>query len=217
MDLTFNVNLNFSLFGLVIFGLLVWGGYRGYKVGAIVVGLSLFALAAGFIIAGIITKIVYTYFMNQGSIVPHIFGSIVLGVSFIGAIWFSHYVLKAVKKRTSDNHLDIAERSIGAALGVVKFFLIIGIYSVVILNLDKNGNFLPQREKESHFLNASAWVMTKTFKLIKMDKHENGPINYPTGPQNNGIIFPNSNNNNTNNSNSNNNSNVIKDVDDENF
>lgn len=220
MDLTFNVNLNFSLFGLIIFGLLAWGGYRGYKNGAIVSGLALFALAAGFVVAAIITKIVYNYFINQGSNVPHIFGSIALGVVFIGAIWFSHWVLKKVKKRTADSEQDTTERSIGAGLNVARFFIIVGIYSIVILNLDKNGNFLPQREKESYFMNVSAWVLTKTVKLVKMDKHETGPYQYQTGPQNNGINFQNNNNSNNkpnNNNTNNNNSNIINDVNDENF
>ncbi len=212
MDLTFNINLNFSLFGVVIFGLLVWGGYRGFKIGSIVMGLSLFALVVAFVICSIITKTVYTYFLNQSSLVPHVFGSIALGLSFIAAIWFSYIISKAVRRRTPGSEHDLTDKIIGAALGVSKFFLIIAVYSVVIINLDKAGNFLPQREKESHFMNASAWVITKTVKLIKMDKHEIGPNNYV--PNNGGIDF----NKNNNNSNSNNNnSNVIQDIKDENF
>lgn len=223
MNLNFDINMNFSLLGLVIIGLLVWGGYRGYKNGGVVMGLSVFAIGGVFMIAALITKMVYTYFWKNGSNVPHIFGSITLGLTFIVAIWYSQYVQRAVKKRTGENN-DIKNKIVGAIFGVVKYFIIVAVYSVVILNLNKNGDFLPDRERESYFVKGSAWVLTKVIKPIRMDKHETGPLEYPTDfnvPQNNGIHFPKTNNTNNNNSNTNNdtkpnnNVDVINEVNDE--
>lgn len=236
MTFNFDVNVNFSLFGLIIFGLLVWGGYRGYKRGGIVMGLSLFAIGAGFIAAGGISRVVYFYFLNNGLNVPDIYGSITLGLLFIGAIWFSHYVLKAVKSRVGDLELDIKNRIFGAIFGVAKFFLIVAVYSVVILNLNGdredinlnrkgNGAFLPDRELDSYFMNGSAWILNKTVRMIKMDYHE-----ATEESENNGIDFSNINStpnsdsdNNTDNTNTNNTPEVDDDLienvtnDDENF
>ncbi len=214
MTFNFDIDINFSLFGLIIFGLLVWGGYRGYIRGGIIMGLSLFALAAGFIAAGGISRVVYFYFWDNGLNVPDIYGSLTLGILFVGAIWFSHYILKAVKLRVGDTNSDLKNKIFGAVFGVIKFFLIVAVYSVVILNLNGdrididaerkgNGNFLPERELNSQFLNASAWVLNKTVRMIKMDYHEeeitNDGIDFSnlnTEPDNNTNTEPDNNTNN---------------------
>jgi len=223
MNVAFNVDLNFSLFGLVIFGLIAWGGYRGYLRGGIIMGLSLFALIAAFVICGILTMFVYKYFWKNGSNVPNIFGAVVLGISFVGAIWFSHYVLVAVKERTGGSEMDNKNKIFGAVFGVIKFFIIVAVYSVVILNLDRNGKFLPEREANSKFMNGISWVLVKGFRPLKMDYHVVGPQELPQDINNNNNKT-NNNNNNTNTNKDNNTNNVpnnndlIKDVkDDKNF
>jgi hypothetical protein len=144
--------------------------------------------------------------------VPHIFGSITLGILFIAAIWYSQYVQKAVKKRTSEN-ADITNKVVGAVFGVVKYFIIVAVYSVVLLNLNKNGNFLPDRERESYLVQGSAWVLTKAIKPIRMDKHETGPTEYQdNNPPNNGINFNPNPNGNTNNNTINETNNIINSI-----
>ncbi len=208
MHYSIDINLNFSIFGLVIFGLWAWGAYRGYKTGAIVMGLSLFALLAGFMLAALSAKFTYKYFLEQGSKVPDVFGSVVLGIIFIGAIWFSNFIRRAVHKRVANADKDKSTNVVGAVLGFAKYFFIAGIYSIVILNLDYNGNFLPQRDKGSYLMNTSAAILTKSVKLLRMDYHRQGPTNGPQQPG--GINFDN--NPNTQNNNSNNQNNFVEDV-----
>ena len=221
MHYTFDLNLNFSIFGLLIFGILIWGGYRGYIKGGIVMSLSLFALLIGVIVSAALTRATYSFFWQQGSKVPDVFGSVVLGLSFILGIWFSNFVLRAVHVRIKETPSDKTNNIVGAFMGVAKFFIIVGIYSTVILNLDYNGNFLPARDKNSYLLNTSAWVMTKSVKLLEMDFHRQHPIgptqNTPINNNSNNrqINFPKPNNNSTKNSNktSNKSNNMVSDVD----
>lgn len=220
MHYSFDINFNFSILGLIIFGALVWGGYRGYKKGAIVMALSLFALLAGLIVSAALTRGTYTYFWQRGSKVPDVFGSVVLGLTFIAAIWFSNLVLKAVHVRVKDVTNDKTNNFVGIIFGITKYFIIVGIYATVILNLDYNGNFLPERDKKSYLMNTSSWVMTKTVKLLQMDFHKVNPI----GPQNNPVSnpnkqqinFPKNNNNNNTNKNINKSNNLVQDVNDDN-
>ncbi len=223
MHYTFDLNLNFSIFGLLIFGILIWGGYRGYIKGGIVMSLSLFALLGGVIVSAALTRATYTFFWQQGSKVPDVFGSVVLGLSFILGIWFSNFVLRAVHTRVKEVNKDKANNIVGAFMGVAKYFIIVGIYSTVILNLDYNGNFLPERDKKSYLLNTSAWVMTKSVKLLEMDFHRQQPIGPSNSPINNKsnnrqINFPKTNNNSTDNSNktSKKTNNIVSDVDENN-
>ena len=212
MHYSIDINLNFSLFGLVIFGLWAWGAYRGYKTGAIVMGLSLFAMLAGFVLAAILSKFTYKYFSDQGSKVPDVFGSVVLGIVFIAAIWFSNFIRKAVHIRVQNADKDKSTNVVGAILGFVKYFIIAGVYSIIILNLDYNGNFLPQRDKGSYLMNTSAALLTKSVKMLRMDYHRQGPPTGPQQPNGGGINF--NNNQNTQNSNQNNVNNFVQDVQD---
>jgi len=187
MHYTINIDLTFSLFGLVFFGLLIWGGYRGYRRGGIIMGLSLFALAVGFVVSGALTKLTYKYFFDKSD-VPEVFGAIVLGTTFIAAIWFSSYIQKMVRHKVTDVESDKTNNYVGMALGIAKFFLIAAVYSVVILNLDCKGHFLPERDRKSYTLNLSKNILYKTVRMLRMDKHLNAPCypeDYKYNPQNN--------------------------------
>lgn len=205
--------------------MLFWGAYRGYRLGGIITGLSLFALAGGFVISAGITKMTYKYFVDKSQ-VPEVFGAIVLAVSFLGAIWFSSFIQKAVFNRLRDVNPDKTNNYVGAGLGVVKYFIIFAIYATVLLNLDCKGHFLPERDRKSYSLNISKNLITKSVKMLKMDYHMLVPC-YPedmiieeTNPSNsnNGLNFPSEQNNNSNNSQPNNNqsnsnnSNIVEDV-----
>ncbi|MBN2663066.1 MAG: CvpA family protein [Bacteroidales bacterium] len=167
-----HIDVSFSLFGVLILGILAWGGYRGYKRGGIIMGLSLFALAGGMVISGALSRMTYMYFMSgMKTPVPEVFGSIVLAATFAGAIWFSVFVQKAVHVRVLDVASDRTNNIVGSVLGVVKFFIIAAIYSTVILNLNCKGNFLPDRDANSKIMKFSKIAITKGFKMIRMDYH----------------------------------------------
>lgn len=220
MHYSFDVNFNFSIFGLIIFAIIAWGGYRGYQRGAIVMALSLFALLTGLMVSAALTRGVYNYFWQQGSKVPDVFGSVVLGLSFIAVIWFANFILKAVHIRVRDVANDKTNHFVGILFGIAKYFIIVGIYATVILNLDYNGNFLPERDKKSYLLNTSSWVMTKAVKLLVMDFHKPNPIgpenNPMSKPYNQQINFPKNDNNSNTNQDKNKSNNLVQDVDDDN-
>lgn len=167
-----HIDVSFSLFGVLILGIIAWGGYRGYKRGGIIMGLSLFALAGGLIISGALSRLTYMYFYDgMKTPVPEVFGSIVLATTFAVAIWFSAFVQKAVHVRVLDVASDRTNSIVGSVLGVAKFFIIAAIYSTVILNLNCKGNFLPDRDVNSKIMKFSKFAITRSFKMIRMDYH----------------------------------------------
>ncbi len=164
------IDFNFSLFTLVIFGLIAWGGYRGYKRGGIIMALSVFALAGGLGVSAALGMITYKYFIKV-SAVPEVFGSIILGLSFLGAIWFSAFVQKAVHVRVKDVASDKTNNIVGALFGVGKFFVIAAVYSTVILNLNCRGQFLPERDVNCKTMSFSKKFLETSVKMVRMDKH----------------------------------------------
>lgn len=135
-------------------------------------GLSLFALSGGLVIAAVLTTATYRYFyIGINSMVPEVFGSIMLIVIFSAAIWFSAFVQKAVHVRVLDVASDKTNSIVGAALGVAKFFIIGAVFSVAIFYLNCKGNFLPERDAKSYIMNFSKDAMLTTVKMLKMDAH----------------------------------------------
>jgi len=220
MHYIINIDFNFSIFGLLFFGMLFWGAYRGYRLGGIITGLSLFALVVGFVVSAGLTMFTYKYFVNKSQ-VPEVFGASILGISFLGAIWFMHFVQNAVFNRLRDVNPDKTNNFVGAGLGIVKYFIIFAVYATVILNLDCKGHLLPERDRKSHSLNISKNILTKSVKMLRMDYHMIVPC-YPedildqyqptnnddnTNTDNNGFDFPTENDDNSYNSQPNNNNN----------
>ena len=167
-----NLDVFFSLFDLIIFGLVMWGAWIGYSKGAIVQSISLFALLGGLTISVIITKYIYFFFMSVKSPAPDLFASIVLGILFGGAIYGSVKIRKLVQKNVADAKKTIYTKLVGVALGMMKFFLIVSVFTLVTYKLDIYGRFLPPSERASKLGNLSAGSLTKIFKFLKMDSHE---------------------------------------------
>ena len=170
-----NLDVFFSLFDLIIFGLVVWGGWVGYSKGAIVQSISLFAMLGGLTIAVILTKYIYFFFISVKSPAPDLFASIVLGILFGGAIYGSTKIRKLVQNNVADAKKTIYVKLVGIALGMMKFFLIVSVFALVTYKLDIYGRFLPPSERKSKLGNLSASSLTKIFKFLKMDYHDTNP------------------------------------------
>ena len=172
MNVDFDVDLFFSLFDLVIFGLVIWGAYAGYSKGAIVQAISLFALFAGLAISVLVTKLTYSFFIRLESRAPDLFASIVLAFFFIAAIWASNYIRQIVQKNVSELTKGTYNRIIGVGLGMVKFFIIVSVFVLVVYKLDIYGKFLPPSEKGSKLGKLGSNSLMKVFKFLRMDMHD---------------------------------------------
>ena len=75
-DIVIPLDFDISLFTLAIWGLLIWGGVKGWMRGSIVHSISLSALVAGLIICVQLTKLVFRYLSINNSSIPHLFSVI---------------------------------------------------------------------------------------------------------------------------------------------
>jgi len=201
MHFSVDVNFQFSIFGLFLAGIWIYGIYRGYMRGIITMTVSLSVLFVGLIISAMAGLFTSLYFYNTGSQVPHVFGSLILALLFFGVIWASNFVQKIVffRIRESDPTEKVSQL-LGAFAGFLKFFVITGVYCIVLLNFDSAGNFLPDRDKNSYLINGNAWVLKKMIKPLNYPNPQTGPIkpkNY-TKPNTTVIKKKNNTTNNTN-------------------
>ena len=198
-------NFNITLIGLIIFGLLIYGFYRGYKRGAITMIVSLSILFVSLIIAAGLGFAVSIYFYkNTQSQVPQVFGAIILLLIFGVGIILSNLIQKKVFVKIKDNDpTDNTSEIIGGILGFIKYFVIAGVFSLGLNYLDQGGNFLPQSEKEGKFFKGTAWVMTHTVRILNFPARTTGPYMPKPNPQITVIKNNNTKNNNTQNTNNN--------------
>lgn len=190
MHFTIDVNLQFSIFGLVIFGLWAYGAYRGYKRGVITMTISLFIILAGLLISAIAGFWIAVYFYHNHSNVPQVFGSLILVILFSLAIWISNFVQKIVFLKIKEvDPVENFSKILGATLGFLKYFVITGVFSLAILNFNSAGNFLPERDKNSYIMNTNAWLMTKLIRPLNYPSPQTGPTipKKLTSPNNNVI------------------------------
>lgn len=178
MDYSVHLDFNLSILALAIILLLAWGGFRGYKIGAVIMSVSLFALIAATFVASSIAFLVYKFFLTRSAI-PEVFGSIILAFTFSGAVWLSNIVHSATLKRVSATQNDSPNKIIGIFLGILKFFIITAVYATILLNLDCRGHFLPSSERKNFLINSERNAITLVIKTIRMDYHMSQPC-YPS-------------------------------------
>jgi len=172
MNIDADVDVFISLFDVIILLLLSWGAYKGYVRGAIVESISLFALLAGMVLSVVFTKFFFNYFIDK-SAQPDLFAAILLGSIFVGALWFSNYITLKVKNHAGALPKGTSNRFLGLGFGISKFFFIIAIYVVVMYKINIYANFLPPSEQKSKLANASKFLMTKFFPILKMENFNN--------------------------------------------
>ncbi len=178
MNVDLNLDFWISLFDLIILGLLLWGAYKGYSLGAVVQSISLFALLLGLTLSVVITKQIYR-FLSPRSDVPDLFAVVFLGITYVFAIWGAQYVAFKVKNYMGDVPKTAYIRGIGVIMGIAKYFLIVSLYVLLLFKVEEHAHFLPEREQLSKFSRASVWTLTKIFPYLKMDKKDYKPFEKP--------------------------------------
>ncbi len=139
--------INIHLIDIITIGLIALGAYRGYKLGAIIQALDLLLIIIGFYILVYFTEQVYLTFLFQGLNTAPLFAALFLGASFIGLLWITALLQNSVKKKLDQIKKSWQDRIWGLILGIIKYTLIIGVYMVVVREVDMYSNFLPKTEK----------------------------------------------------------------------
>jgi len=178
MNVDFDVDLFFSLFDLVIVGLLGLGAWLGYSKGAIVQAISLFALVIALGISAVTTKFIYSFFEANGSKTPDLFASLYLAAIFGAGIFGSGWIRQLVQKHTSELKKNQNDKLIGLGLSIVKMFLIISLYTFVIYNVDYYGHFLPKSEQRSRLGQATSKLVPTMFKFLRWEKPDENSIDF---------------------------------------
>jgi len=168
MKISADIDFFLSFFDLIIFGLLIWAGYKGHKKGAIVEAIALLALLSGISISGLISNYVYQI-LEKNSDVPDLFSNLLLGGLLVLSIWFSVFISKKVQFVLVDKAPVTSLKLIGMGLGMVKYFTIIAIYCLVVFSVDCHSNFLPSREKRSSMAKLSRWTILHVFPNVRME------------------------------------------------
>ncbi len=178
MNVDFDVDLFFSLFDLVIVGLLGLGAWLGYSKGAIVQTISLFAIVVALGFSALTTKLIYSFFEVNNSKTPDLFASLYLAAIFGAGIFGANWIRQIVQKHTSELKQNKSDKLIGLGLGIVKVFLIICLYSFVVYNVDYYGHFLPKSEKRSRLGQATSKLIPTTFKFLRWEKPDDNTIDF---------------------------------------
>ncbi len=165
MHLSFDINISFI--DIFFLGYLVYASWLGYKQGALVKALSLFALSGGFLLSVLFTFMTFRFFYTNGSYHPELFSALVLLLFFSLAVWFSEYVQNTVAKQTKEIQIGKKGQILGGVFGFVKSFLIASTYVLILLSLNISGNFLPRTEARSIMGNVSAFILGKTVRMLK--------------------------------------------------
>ncbi len=139
--------VNIHLIDIITVGLIALGAYRGFKLGAIVQALDLLLVIIGFYVLVYFTKQVYLTFLFQGLKTAPLFAALFLGGTFIALLWITALLQKSVNQKLSQIQKSWQDRIWGLILGIIKYILIIGVYMVVVREVDIYSNFLPKTEK----------------------------------------------------------------------
>lgn len=160
------IDFTISFFDLLILAYLSYVAYKGYQVGAIVKTVSLFVLSIGLLISSVLSFVAYLVFFRT-SIVPEIYSALTLLFSFGLSIYFSEHIQHKVNQQLKGLEITKTSRYLGSLLSFAKGFIIVGIFSLIILAFNVTGKFLPSTEQRSFMLNFSSWTLSSTIRTLR--------------------------------------------------
>lgn len=172
-DIVIPLDFEISLFTLIIWFLLIFGGIKGWMRGSVVHSLSLSALVAGLVICILFTKIVYKYLVANESSIPDLFSVIFLGFIFVAAIYGSHYVANVVERNFEGITAGRINKGIGIFFGITKYLIIAAVYLVMLYKIDEYGKFMPPREMRSKWARFCTSTITTAFPTLRFEASKN--------------------------------------------
>jgi len=168
MNIDADIDIYVNLFNVAIICLLGYAGWRGYKKAAIIESIALFVFTSGLVISTALSRLLYNA-MLENSDVPDLFSNLLLGLLLAGVLFLEKFVTKKVVAKVGDKTDGKYNKIIGAALSVIKYFLIIAVYCVVTYSIDCHSNFLPSGERKSKLARASRSTILTLFPAMKME------------------------------------------------
>ena len=149
---------------LIVLGLLIWGGFRGFKKGLLLEIVGILAFGLGILLSLKLLQwgqdLLTEHFQLDESLLPYIaffilFALIVIGVNLLGS---------GIRKALHLSFLGTIDSLLGAALGVFKWALGISVifWALRALGLDEPGGTLA----DSYMYNLLKSLAPNFFELI---------------------------------------------------
>lgn len=132
--------------------LLLWGTVNGFRRGLVVEVASLLALVLG-VWGGIhlshgVAEFVRTEWGWEGAYIPHVSFAITF-VGIVVAVWLVGKLLTQVLKMIA---LNIFNRIAGAAFGLIKFAILLGVLIQLWNTIDPKGHIWPHEDRNDSLL-----------------------------------------------------------------
>jgi membrane protein required for colicin V production len=130
--------------------IIIWGAYKGFTKGFIVQMATLIAIIIGIWgavkFSGFTTEVLFKN--TESNYIP----IISFAVTFIIIIIAIHLLARLLDKLIKSIDLNIFNRILGIAFGILKNAFIVSIILLVMNRIDENISFLPEEEKEKSLL-----------------------------------------------------------------
>ena len=141
-----------SYFDIIFMILFAWSGYNGFRQGFIKSLASLAALLLGIWgavkFSGLTCNLLAEHFESSAQYLP----LIGFAVTFILIIIAVHMLAGVLDKMVSSIALGFVNKLLGIAFGILKVAFIVSIILVIINNINKNYQILPEKQVEKSFL-----------------------------------------------------------------
>ena len=157
-----------NYFDILIIVILLWGAWKGFSNGFIISVASFIAIILG--IWGAVKFCDFSAFFinNHFSISSKYLKIIGFAITFIIIIILVHILAKLIDKLLTAVALGLVNKLAGAAFGILKYCMIIGVFLVIFNNLDKKFQILPEKFKnESLFYKNLAYYSLKFYPYLE--------------------------------------------------
>ena len=139
--------VNIHFIDLLVIGFLAFGAYKGYKLAWIILGIDLLVIILGFYVTAYFSNYLFLSLLFQGLDSSAVLASLLLAGSFIVVLWISHLIQNIIKNKIKQLDTNFKDRIAGIILGMIKYLIIIGVFTITIKEIDNYTNFLPKTEK----------------------------------------------------------------------
>jgi membrane protein required for colicin V production len=139
------------VFDIIFIILFVWAAYKGYTKGFILQIASLAALIIGIYGAIKFSSLLTTFLLKEYNITQEYLPIISFALIFISIVLLIYLLAKLLEKMADLTALGFINRLFGAIFNMIKYALIISIFLVIINNINRKSEFLPEKQMQSSF------------------------------------------------------------------
>lgn len=141
-----------NYFDVIIIIPLLWAAFKGFKKGLIIEVASLIALFLGVWGGAKFSSVSANYLSKMFSISVQIMPLLSFAVTFIIIVIIVFFIAKMLQKVVKAVSLSTINKITGAAFGVLKFTLIIGVILNIVNNINSEIGFIDNKMQNSSLL-----------------------------------------------------------------